>query len=71
MIFLEEIGLGNLVSNEACAQILVQNIIEKGRIFKGYRGDYIYKSIGYLDLSVHVLPNSDGEEEVVGYWWDY
>lgn len=66
MIFLEDIGLGNLVSNDAHTQILFKHIIENGRIFKGYRGDYIYKSIGYLDLSVHVLPNSDGEKEVVG-----
>ena len=66
MIFLDEIGLENLVSNEAYTQTLIRNIVENGHVFEGYRGDYIYRSIGYLDLCVHILPNFDGEKEVVG-----
>ena len=37
MIFLDEIGLENLVSNEAYTQTLIRNIVENGHVFEGYR----------------------------------
>ena len=69
MYFLREIGLGQLVENEEKFSIVLHYVVENGKVFRGYRGFYIYHHLGYAEFIVHILPtgevNEKGEPENV------
>ena len=56
MHFLREIGLGQFVENEENLNIVLRYVVENGKVFRGYRGFYIYHHLGYAELILHILP---------------
>lgn len=66
MNFMDTIGLGAFSANENIFERLMKYVCEKGRVFRGYQGFYIYQDIGQAEHIAHLLP--DGEvNHFVGY----
>ena len=62
MHFLREIGLGELVENEANFNVVLNYVVENGKLFRGYQGFYIYHHLGYAEFILHVLPTKEVNE---------
>ena len=62
MNFLREIGLGQLVENEDNFNIVFRYVAENGKVFRGYRGFYLYHHLGYAEFILHILPTGEVNE---------
>ena len=66
MNFMNIIGLDTLCADEGIFERLMEQVCERGKLFRGYLGNYIYCNIGQAEHIAHLLP--EGEvNHFVGY----
>lgn len=66
MEFTDIIGVRELFATRENGQFLLEFAAEKGKVFTGYKGNYLYCSIGRAEYSFHVMKREDGKNEMVG-----
>ena len=60
---MREIGLVQLVENEENFNIVLLYVVEYGKVFRGYRGFYLYHHLGYAEFILHILPTDELNEK--------
>ena len=66
MEFTDIIGVRELFANRENGQFLLEFASETGKVFTGYKGNYLYCSIGRAEYSFHLMQREDGKNEMVG-----
>ncbi len=66
MNYLAELGLQDLCDEDFFTKVVVPYAIEKGSVFNGYYGKYIWKNLGHVELNFHLIPE-DGRNTVIDF----
>jgi len=65
--YLKNFGLDYLEEETNCL-MLIRHVCEKGKVFRGYRCNYLYKNFGYAEMIVTTVDeDNNGNNRVVGF----
>ena len=65
--FLKNFGLNYFEDEDSCL-MLIKYVCQEGKVFRGYRCNYLYENFGHAEMIVTTIDeNNDGKNEVIGF----